>query len=155
LTKVGIVARTQQLLHAFDVLSKGQMVLIAGDGRQGFSHPAAVSFHGRTVPFMSGFSELARKSGASVVPVMTALTPEGVPLIAFDPPLPGDRSSPGSEQQEQCLLQQYADQLARHWAEFPWSIPPFYMRLFTECPKAPTDNPGAAKPQPKTQKNAI
>jgi acyl-CoA synthetase (AMP-forming)/AMP-acid ligase II/lauroyl/myristoyl acyltransferase/acyl carrier protein len=130
-----LVSLTQKALHALEILSRGGVVIIAGDGQAGTSQSTQVNFHGRTLNFFKGFAELGLKSGASIVPVMMWFTPTGSPVITFQSPLEVKTSLTPAETVDD-LLEQYTDRLARCWADYPWSILPIRMNWFIQASTA-------------------
>ena len=138
LRKDDVALLTQQVLHALEVLSRGGLVVIAADGHSGSSRPMPVSFHGRNLHFHRGFADLGIKSGASIVPVMVWLTPDGSPVITFQSPLQV-KTTPTPAEAVDDLIEQYANRLVQFWSDSPWSILPSRMRTFLRAPMAGED----------------
>ena len=129
-------SRTYEFMYvALQTLKQGGIVHLAADGYRGESG-MTLSFHHRKRPFRAGFVELSRRTGAPLVPVFVSLDRDGHVKIQFLKALETGRSETSPDEREKSLIQQYADILAKRWAEEPWGVTIQHMIQFLEMPKA-------------------
>ncbi len=103
-------------------LRQGGLVLIAGDGSDGRSQTLKMPVCGRMMTFMTGFAELALRSGAGVVPTMSVIEPDGQIRVTCHPPLdPGAADRPHAERVA-GLVRQYAAFLEAAFQNEPASV---------------------------------
>lgn len=114
-----VKSRSSQLWRAQQVLKKGGVVMIAGDGRQG-NQSVDIFMHGRRRPFQTGGAWLAVMNNAQYVPVFARYTTEGVLEIELSPPLVPEQSS--CEDQIIELTRKYGLLYAKRWSEFYPSV---------------------------------
>ena len=107
------------------VLGQGRVVCLAGDGRIG-RRQLALPFLGATRPFATGWTSLARVTGAALVPAFAWAEAGGGVRLVLEPPLSGDRSagrraSPAlaHDSGAPALLREYARRLEAHTRRRP------------------------------------
>jgi lauroyl/myristoyl acyltransferase len=94
-------------------LRQGQILCVAADGQVGLRQHE-LPFLGGTQPFSSGLVNLARLSGAPVVPFFTFMD-RGRPHLRFEAPIPIDTGREGEER----ALAQYAALLESYVRRYP------------------------------------
>ncbi len=104
-------SRAQSARHGLDILQRGGVILIAGEG-SGATNPVSVPFYGRQLPMPRGFAELAQHSQATVIATFLTMTPEYHLSLEFVP-LP----TPASVAETDDLLGQYIRMFVERWPQ--------------------------------------
>jgi amino acid adenylation domain-containing protein len=123
------------LYLAKQILERGGLVQLAGDGYQG-SGGLTLPFHGRLRPFRRGFAELALATGSVILPVFVNLALDGRVEIAFQEPLTTTGTAGDHIAQGDALIHNYVALLDRWWRESPGNISWLHMREFLALPPA-------------------
>jgi len=110
-----------QYQMARDVLSRNGIVKIAGDGRRGTS-AVQLSLFGKEVNLMQGFAELAVRTGASVLPVVSSIGYNGIINVKIYPSIYSIDSTISNDEQKNILLEKYLE----FWSEELLSDPANY-----------------------------
>ncbi len=127
------IRRTQSAHHGLKLLRGGGAILIAGDGR-GVSKPVPIPFHGRQLPVLSGFVELARLSQAAVVAAFLTMAADGSMRIEFVS-LP----SPVSTAETDEVLVHYIELVKERW---PKLLPTMNWGRLAYLASLPVNNQG-------------
>ena len=109
-----LIARTEMLLHAKQVLRRGGVVFIPADGFEGKQF-VEVPFWGQRRPFQIGAAELAVSTGAMLVPAHSRLDVQGRVWVEVTKPLTTTADTVQARIAE--LTRQYGEELAERW---PW-----------------------------------
>jgi amino acid adenylation domain-containing protein len=127
----GSSLRGSQLYDARQILRRGGIVRVVGDGEVGTSAGIAVPFFGRERTFRAGFAELAVTTEAAVVPASVSMNLAGHLDVRLFPPL--ETSEADRHLRIESLLLQYVDILRREWTEhlasFKWKHLELFLRL--------------------------
>lgn len=131
--------RFAQLRRAREILDRGGLVLIFPDAYIG-EGGIEVNFHGRTRPIRPGMVELARQTGAALVPTFYRMASDGRVEFEFeDNMMAGAKSDkPVSE-----ILEKYADILSEKWKSDLGQYETYALLKYLELPLV--DEAGSAK----------
>ncbi len=133
-----------QLNSALPTLSRNGIVQIAADGLSGSNAKGVqLSFLGRQRLFMTGFAELALHTGATVIPIQTALTPTGQAMITCLPALDIGLPSQSHAERVQRLVRQYVAFLEDTWELDPGNCPLTHLQWYLQMPLTPAAERGA------------
>jgi lauroyl/myristoyl acyltransferase len=126
-------ARAAQLWQARQVLQRGGVVLIAGDGLGG-QRTVDVPFWGRRWPFQVGAAALAVEAGALFVPVW--VTFDAASRVQMEVAAPLVAHAAAEEERIAELTRQYGQLYAARWPEFYASARWQYLTYALELPAA-------------------
>jgi acyl-CoA synthetase (AMP-forming)/AMP-acid ligase II/acyl carrier protein len=103
-----------QMHQAYQVLARGEPVMLAGDGFRG-KNGVSVPFWGETRMFRYGGAELAVQTGVELVPVFSFIQPDGRVTIEVCEPLA--RGNGSAEEQVETLTRSYAELFTARWPQ--------------------------------------
>lgn len=117
-----------QLFETKDLLEKGNIVHILGDGAHGrASH--TIDFLGKMQGYRATFAELSVLTGAAVFPIF--ITPKKGKIIAeILPSLDAGSDKLEREDRVSSMVNQYSDILAQKWMENPQFINGGFMQMY-------------------------
>jgi hypothetical protein len=113
-TESGDQDRAIQVYKAHQALSRGEPVIIAGDGGKGRQY-VVVPFFGGERHFVQGGAELAVQTGARLVPVFGTMNAKGG--VAFDICPPLERGGGSAQAQIERLTRAYAELVVARWPQ--------------------------------------
>jgi acyl-coenzyme A synthetase/AMP-(fatty) acid ligase/lauroyl/myristoyl acyltransferase/acyl carrier protein len=110
------------LLRGYRYLNQGQIVRAYVDN--GFSSRGdyPISVCGRQYQMRTGWADLAIQTGAAVIPVLSALQPDGSIEVTFLPQLLWDHDSPDKFDQTARLMEQFSDFLTGAYRHYPETL---------------------------------
>lgn len=111
-----------QLDAARRQLIAGGIVRITADGSSGGGAEITLPILGRLGTFKTGFAELALSTGATVIPVNTAIEHTGQVKLTFRPPLTSGTPDMSHEVRVALLMKQYVAFLEENWRADPANI---------------------------------
>lgn len=121
---------TAQIQQAYQLLGKGGLLVVMGEGSYGRSGEVEAVLFGRRRAFKVGFAELALQSGAAVLPMVAAFDAAGRLCVSFAPPLDPGIPTTGRQARVEGLVEQYVAFLQRAWSVTPASVQLPFMRQF-------------------------
>ncbi|MCB9140757.1 MAG: AMP-binding protein [Caldilinea sp.] len=127
------VARAALAKEAYEVLSQGGLVGIAGD-EQNPLHGIPVVIGDRIHTLTPGFAELAAGAGATVLSIHAALLADGRVQIEISPPLVWERGQ-GHSQAIESLVQAYGQVQTDAWRRIPSAVSKEIMAQHLACPQ--------------------
>lgn len=110
-----------QLQHAKSVLAAGEMVQMAADGLRGRGG-VAMNLFGHRREIRTGFAELADMTGASVVPLIVSIEPNGVISLRFYATLQHVQNETSPRRRVNAMLEQYFTLYRKLWSERPGDL---------------------------------
>lgn len=118
---------SERLKEASEVLRRGGVVWIAGDGAAGKVRKVLTKY-GRQFPFRAGAADLAVKTGAPLILVFPDLKESGIIEAEFlSPLLPGLKGTPAVRAGN--LLQQYAETYISRWPQMLPNMTSLWQRV--------------------------
>lgn len=126
----------KQLFESRDLLDKGGILHILGDGMHGVANHF-INFLGKPRGFRSSFAELSLMSGAPIVTVFAYPGKRGNMHIVFEGPLDTGPEKMEHEDRVRMILSQYADILEKKWMEHPYFITGGYMGMYNKQVQIP------------------
>lgn len=111
----------KQIYKAKEILNRGGMVHLLGDGYHGMSS-ITIPFLGKLRGFRPSYAELSIASGASVIPIFIDNSINGKITVDILPPLSQGIESMSSDEKKNLMVKEYASLLEEQWLEKPWNV---------------------------------
>jgi len=133
----GSPLRGSHLYRAAQILRRGGIVRVVGDGELGASAGMALPFFGRRRTFRTGFAELSVSTGAAVVATSVSMDALGHLHVRF---VPLETAEVNRHRRVEALLLRYVGVLQEEWAEhlasFKWKHLERFLRLSPQLSRA-------------------
>jgi acyl carrier protein len=115
-------ATSERTVRSYQQLRRGGIVHFANDHGYTLNETMACRVADRQYQFKTSFAEMARSTGAVIVPTFAFCTPQGQIHEVFLSPFAFDAADSAPERFTRIALDQYADFLQRSWCAQPASL---------------------------------